>query len=758
MTKRPLCAAAFSFAGALTLARYLLPPSAYLAAALVGVAAGLIALSVAYATNNKKIPHTAALVCLALAAGFAWRLGYDALYTAPSVSWDNETAALQAQAESFAVATPYGVKITARVTLPDGAHARAIIFFDETLDIQPGDALSFTGLCTAPAPGTTGDALSYDRTRGVTMRVSRVKAPARTRPAFTALPYWPAHWAHTVRTGLSGALPDRQAVLAGALLTGEKSGLTHAFREAMSDTGTAHTVAVSGLHVSFLVGLILLLVGNRRRAFWVALPVVLLFVAMAGFPASAVRAAVMQGCLLMSYVLGREADGLSALSLALLGIVALNPHAVGDIGLQLSFASALGLILFGNRFASALRNLLPKKLPTVLNRYITGTVAASLSVIVFSQPLVAAHFGTWSLISPLANLLTLWLVSVCFLGSLAVAAISLLWPLAATVLGFLLSPLLVSFEGLVVTLAKIPFASLRMTSPYFLFWGVLAYATLWLYILWPRAEGERHRALVSLGVTTTTLVMAVALSCVQPEPLRIEILDVGQGQAVLLFTPTQTALLDCGGSGPEVSRQVTDMLKSVGRTRIDLLALTHCHTDHAGGVLSLMDMIDVAHVAVPAVDSEGSDLRGVILDTARQHGIPITEIDKTTLWPMGTATLTLYPPLGLTEENEMSMAMLAETGDFDFLLTGDMSGAMERALLRRENLPDIEVLLAGHHGSKLATSNGLLTALTPEVSVISVGQNRYGHPSLETLDRLDAHGVNVFRTDENGRVRIVVGG
>jgi competence protein ComEC len=122
----------------------------------------------------------------------------------------------------------------------------------------------------------------------------------------------------------------------------------------------------------------------------------------------------------------------------------------------------------------------------------------------------------------------------------------------------------------------------------------------------------------------------------------------------------------------------------------------------------------------------------------------------------GKAELTLYPPLGQGTSNEAGLFVLCSAGEFDALITGDADDFVERMLVKYCDLPDIELLMAGHHGSKHSTGQSLLDALRPELAVISVGYNSYGHPSEETLERLETSGAKIYRTDENGTVTIGV--
>lgn len=764
VVRRPLALTAFSFAGALAAAQYLLPYGSFPTAACIVLAAGLFALGGVILHKGAKRPLFVAAACVLLPAalGLFWRCGYDALFVKPALVMDGRMEEVSAEALSYPEETPYGGKVTALFTLPDGRKSRGILYIDDAnTDIVPGDRLTLPASFKAPLPGGAGDNLAHLRPRGIVLTATQKGEYTFDRPSSVPLARRPALWAEALKEGLSRALPEGDAALAKALITGNKSGLTEGFQSALADTGLSHVVSVSGLHISFLMGFILLIVGNRRRAFWICLPLVPLFIAVAGFPASAVRSGIMLFFFLLSQWLGREGDSLTALAAALFVLTAINPYAVADVGLQLSFASVLGILLFSGRWQRAWNERLShrvsgEKLKAAL-RYVTGVAVTSLSALVFTLPLTLLHFGTLSLVSPMANLLTLWAVSAGFLGGLFVALLSLIWTPAAIVLGYLLAPLFAFFRLVVQTLASLPFAALKSAGPYLVFWCVFAYFLFWLYALWPKAEGEKRRYILPLALAAGTLIFSLVLSVIRLDPLEIDVLDTGQGQCILLLTPDATMVIDCGGNVPGVGRAVADRLKSVGRRKIDLLALTHTHADHAGGVADLMEQVEIAALALPAVEGTGTNLRDTVTREAARHNVPVVEIEQTASYPLGEGEIILWPPVGTGGENEMCMSLLVTLGEFEFLVTGDMRDIEERALLRRVYMPYIEVLAAGHHGSKYATSNELLDNAAPQVAVISVGRNNYGHPTRETLERLDGHGISVYRTDEWDDVRILVG-
>jgi competence protein ComEC len=199
-----------------------------------------------------------------------------------------------------------------------------------------------------------------------------------------------------------------------------------------------------------------------------------------------------------------------------------------------------------------------------------------------------------------------------------------------------------------------------------------------------------------------------------------------------------------------------DYIQSLGRSSLDLLVLSHYHTDHANGIPQLLRRLTVKVIALPDVE-EDSDLRQEILTLAEEQGIEVWFIREDTQILLGEErTITLYAPLGSgTDTNELGLTVLATAGAFDILVTGDMDEDVEQLLLSHAQLPEIELLVAGHHGSATSTSQALLETVTPELAAISVGENNlYGHPAQETLERLDWYEAKIYRTDLQGTVKI----
>ena len=188
------------------------------------------------------------------------------------------------------------------------------------------------------------------------------------------------------------------------------------------------------------------------------------------------------------------------------------------------------------------------------------------------------------------------------------------------------------------------------------------------------------------------------------------------------------------------------------------MVLTHYHEDHAGGLPWLLARVEVGELLLPQLlGSEQESLQKEVLDLAARCGVAVRYIEAPWASALGDAVLTVYPPAAEGGVNEMGLTILCSAGEYDFLITGDMNASTEKKLVAQYELPDIEVLAAGHHGSKYSTSEELLSAVTPELGIISVGQNRFGHPTQEVIDRMTAAGMEIRRTDEEGNILVQVG-
>lgn len=712
-------------------------------------AAGLLLLPALFRREGR--PLRCALVCAGLVLGLLWPRCYDALFRAPARAMEGQTLTLTAQVADWPWATARGGGATVRVQPDSGPGFLARLYCDGLQDLRPGDRVTVLAACRSPEVyrGRETDSLT---SRGIALVADGQGELAWSRPPRPPVRTWPVWLSRWLKDRVAALFPADTAGLMTALLTGDRSALSGADYAALRQAGLAHAVAVSGMHLAFLVSLAALLLGrHRRRTALIALPLIWLFALAVGAGPAVVRAAVMETLLLLAPLLGRENDPPTGLAFALALLLLQNPAAAGSVSLQLSFAAVAGILACSGRLFGWAWDRVPKGWPRpvrALARFCLSSLSVSCGALVFTTPLSAWYFGSVSLVAPLAGLVCLGAVSLAFsLGLLA--AVSGLAPLAlpaALLLRYVL--------WMARALAGLPFSTLSAHSGYGLAALCAGYLILFLFLV---QRGPRRPLIPTLS---WVLLAALALSLTRLDyslgPLTLTVMDVGQGQAVLLRSGGRTALVDCGGNGSNAGDLCADYLAQRGGRRLDLLVLTHFHDDHANGVPELLARVPVDVLAAPEPEP-GDLLAQEILDLARANGTQIVPVTQDLSLMLGAAQLTLYAPLGAGEANEAGLSLLCRTETFSALFTGDMDQAVEARLVKYGGLPHVDLLAAGHHGAKTSTSQALLDAVTPDLVVVSAGYNTYGHPNPETLGRVQAMGCALCRTDLQGNITVTVG-
>lgn len=707
-------------------------------------------------------------VCLGAAAAAGWFGGWTALFRAPAQALEGQTLELSGAAVAYPAPTSTGGYSLA-VSLDGGFAAPDVLLYaGEGWDaLRPGDRVRFTARLAAAAR-IRGEETAYYTSKGIFLLGYCDGPPAAVeRPARLPVRFWPARCAQALKESLYAAFPPEAAPLCVALVTGDKSGLSEGLSASLSRAGAAHAVVVSGMHVSCLVFIAMSLLRSRRFAF-AAIPLLLFYALMTGGSPSALRAVAMQAVLLCAPLAHRESDAPTALSFALLLLLLLNPCAAGSVSLQLSFTSVAGILAASPRLArpamERIRALRRRHaghrgwaaLCSLLTA-LAGSLAAGFGAMLFSQPILALYFRRACLVFPITNLLILWAVQLLLPAALAVGCLGLILPGCARALGWLFGWLARYISAVAAVLGNWRFASVD-TGNLCAMAAVFA-ANLFL-AMWLAGGERRPRPAIPLVCLAPLFGAAFLFTCLPVEAslLTVAALDVGQGSSTAFLSGGRTCLVDCGGNGPDSAGDIAaDYFAALGIVRLDLLVLTHFDVDHINGLPRLFDRMEVAAVAVPAGEL-APDVPEELRALFDSEGARVNYVDSTARLELGDAALTLYPPVGGDGSNESGLFALCSAGEFDALVTGDAGILAERLFIKSQPLPDIELLVAGHHGSSGSTSARLLDALLPELALISSGWNSYGHPSPETLERLSSREIQTFRTDWLGTVSVYVSG
>ncbi|MGM9618319.1 MAG: DNA internalization-related competence protein ComEC/Rec2 [Oscillospiraceae bacterium] len=757
---RRLAAFALSFAAGIFLAQYLAPVRWQ---PLLAAAFALLALT-GLLQKEKKRRLRVLLVGFGLAFALCWNYAYIALVQAPAqklagtILEDAQATVLDyaegRSVDGWDLRSRYRVRV--RLESETGRHNAYLYAGEELLTLEPGNTVR-AAMAVTDASQIGDNEIDTFTSKNVFLLLF-LRGEIETEPGDAgSLRYLPQRLARRVKEGVLSLYEGDTAALVQALLTGDKSAFGDETYTALSEAGLLHIAAVSGLHCMFLLTMVQILLGRRRFAVAaVGIPLLLLYALMVGATPSVLRAVVMLLFLLLAPLLRREGDRLTAFSAALMLLLLLNPFAAASVSLQLSFAAAGGILWLTPKLYRFMRSA---PLKGRLWRFFSASVATTFGAMVFTVPLSAWYFNILVLVSPLSNLLCLWAVSVLFALALLSLALALVCPPAAVLAAFPVKWLAAYVLFVCRGLARLPYHAVYFNSPYIACWLGFAYLLLGLCCLLRGGRRQNWLAALSAVLALLLCIGLTRLDCRYGE-MNIVALDVGQGQSIAVTSGGASALIDCGSSNSYISAGdiAGDALLSAGAYTLDYLVLTHYHTDHTDGLPVLFSRLTVEKLLAPEPE-EGDEIAGAVLRLAERYGTEVVYITEDTSYPLGSATLRLLAPvegLSVEDENENGLAVLCSAGDFDFLVTGDMSAETELALLRQKQLPDLEVLMVGHHGSKYSSDEAFLDAVDAETAVISVGDNSYGHPTEEALRRLAEQGMEIYRTDWQGDVRISV--
>ncbi|MBR3692072.1 MAG: ComEC/Rec2 family competence protein [Clostridia bacterium] len=736
--RRPCVFFGAAFAAAAALAAY-----AHLSGALLFWLAASLAMLFAAAVLfcPRRVRSAVLLVLAGLSLAFLLTGVREITHRLPAEALVTPEGEFTATVLSYPEETSSG-RLSAYTVQLSGSRLRAVLYTDSA-EFLPGDTLTFTGSAERPTRDKNFDFDRYLRAKNIWLTLFSAKTPARISHT-DSLRFLPIRISEGIRRRMCDALPgDAGGLLTGVMLGGRDS-LSPVFSEAASRSGLSHMFAVSGMHLSVFAGMLLFLCRSRRAVF-VLIPCCGFFAVMTGLSPSVLRAAFVLILPLLAPWFGRESDRLNTLFFALAVLLVANPAQIASLSLLYSFGAMLGLLLYGDRlrayFVRPAENF-PRPLRKIWGFFASGA-AAYLAASLFSLPITAVTFRHLPVAGLAANVLLVWTLPPLFLGGYLVWLLLLLFPAQSLWISAAARPFPELVRQAVLFFGSGPSVGLGDT-PLFV-WFLLAYAGLILCLLLPpRRPNLLYAALASGG-----LCLALLISQPLSAGVTVDWLDVGSGQCVLLQCGRSTVMLDCGGDRP--SEAAEDALFGANRRKIDLLVLSHTDADHSGGVAALLDKGLVRHLVLSDV-AAGEDRGAELIARAAQAGCAVTVLSEDVRLSLPGAELTLFcadPP-----DSQPCITTLFSCGDTDIFFAADISAAGELSLLRRGKLPDLEILTVAHHGSAYSTSTQFLALAKPETAIISVGENRYGHPHPDTLSRLQAAGVAVRTTLSEGRIRL----
>ncbi len=547
------------------------------------------------------------------------------------------------------------------------------------------------------------------------------------------------------------------APLARALLIADQRQIPTEMRDRYASAGLIHMLSISGLHVAVIAAAMELLFQvarmPRRVALFGAFIMTGVYVAVIGAPPPALRSGAMLGVTMISRLAQRPTSPWAAWAIGAF-IPLVSSRTVLDVGYQLSVLGMCALVAAGSLWRRHLAKRVSGRKAALTRELVTSLVACGVTA-----PLVAWVFGRISLIAPLSNLIASPVITL----AQPVLFLALLFAPLSSVAQFIaqaVHPLLFVFDWIAMSAASIPGAAITVatTLPAALLAGVAATALVVACV-------SRHPARSAITAIGSLAAMAVMPSVSLPRSKGVElhVLDVGQGDAILLRTDGgRWVLFDAGPAwnGSDAGRRVVlpYLLRRGGS--LESFVLSHPHNDHVGGAATVLDAMR-PHSYWDAAFAGGAETYIASLAAAKKDGIEWHRVHPGDSLQIDGVTVSFLAPdsvwtVGLKDPNLASTIAMVRYGVVRFLLVGDAERGEEDWLLARHmDALRADVLKVGHHGSSTSSSDDFLAAVRPRLAVISVGAlNKYGHPNGDVIRALRGVGAEVLRTDETGTIVI----
>lgn len=558
-----------------------------------------------------------------------------------------------------------------------------------------------------------------------------------------------------IETAIDRSMASERAAMLIGILFGDSSHMDFDTLEDFRTSGTAHILAVSGLHVGVLASALLFCLKKLHKRRWgvrlaVILPVLLLFAAMADFSVSVMRAVIMACAAVMIRGRGLGYDLMDGLSIAAVVQCVMNPACVLTIGFWLSYGAVLGIRMVLPRLEQLIRRI-PEERKTLRN--VCSSAALSFSAQLGILPASVAAFGRLPLLSIVWNVVCVpFTAAVMIFGLVGGVLSAICFPLGGDLL--LLAGELCHIMRTVSGIG----GSVGISAVTVGGGSVLVFAGFVLLLCGLSIYAYSGKCRIALtGLAAVLAVSGILVSRPPADALRITFLDVGQGDSIVISKGSETIIVDGGNRSAYTDKGKSVLLPYLryeGIAEVNAILATHNDSDHAGGLLRVVERVPSA--AILLASEERTSSVEELTAAAAEYSVPVRLLTRGDQIFLGDAALTVVYENRTGEGNEASAALLLEYNGFRALLMGDCGKKAERALLAAD-IGDVHLLKVAHHGSNSSTSAEFLSAIAPEYAVISVAErNAYGLPGAALLERLENSGAKLLTTAQSGAITFTI--
>lgn len=567
---------------------------------------------------------------------------------------------------------------------------------------------------------------------------------------------------------LDASLDDLTADFLKGFILGNRKQLDPQIIDALSKTGVSHILAVSGLHVGFVLMIFWVLFNLLRlpqpitRCLTIA--ALILYACVTNLKPPVVRATIMACIFVVSPLVQKKSDPFNSLAIAGLIILLLNPAELFEIGFQLSFSAVFSILYFYPIFINRIQKIqkfqpVYKKAPL---RYVINLFMLSLSVQIGTLPLTIFYFGIIPTLAIFLNLIIIPAVGIILSLAATAFIFNLFWSTIAELYMLIDVNLVHTLVQFIEMAANLPGAYFGVSQPN-VWWIILSYVVLLLIVHLDLRKIRKFSLIFILMIANLILWRSIIDG---PSILRVIFFDVGQGDAALVSFPHGEHLLIDGGLRTEEydngEKVIAPYLRRQGIERLDFIVVSHLHADHLGGILYLLENFKIGRVLDNGCKGESELCQHYtrlidslqISHSAIRAGDQLNEIPGVDLFFYHPTDYFLQKQnLDDSPVNNSSVVLKIIYGHTSFLFTGDIERGVENQLSRFLELLESDVLKIPHHGSITSSSHDFLKYVQPRYAVISVGEfNRFNQPSDTILDRLHQFDAKVIRTDQNGAV------
>lgn len=548
----------------------------------------------------------------------------------------------------------------------------------------------------------------------------------------------------------------KNAAFIKAILLGERENLNFDQKDLLKNAGASHLLAISGLHMGIIIlsfsYLLFTIFTSKKTALYCLSVFIFIYIILVGAAVSIIRAALLALLFLWSSEFKREADFLNIIALTLVINLLVNPLALFTVSLQLSYLLVLALFY--------LTPIFKQKLPVAL--------AVSLVAQLASIAISGYYFNEYSYISLITNLwlipyISLLLPFIFVLVFLSIFSLKLVLPLAILIEN-LLDYLFKGLKLMIIIQGR-PLVIRKLNIIIVIFYYILLFSLAFLYRKY-YIQLNLKKVLFWRKIVPLLLLIVISSFFINLNSNKLEInfVAVGQGDGIFIqFPGSENMLIDTGPPGTEgrnIEYNIIAYLNYLGVKKIDYFLVSHFDADHVGGIQHLFKRKKVKNALIPPF-KEKTSFHSFLNQKIKEKQVKTNYLTAGMVFKIGDCEFEILNPEANqihSDRNENSIVFLLTYKNNSFLFTGDLSQVGENRIVKKYNLAHVDVLKAGHHGSKTSSGQKLLKQIQPDLAIISVGRNNFGHPAPVVLNRFKKNSIKYLRTDQSGLIKIISNG